>query len=146
MESGGPGQRSDVGPHTQADEATNLAGRPSHGSQTLRQYEIWWADVGGAAGRRPVLLLSRDSAYSYLDAIICAEITTHIRHIAVEVPVGRRHGLPRPSVVNLDNLHMVARARLVTRAGGLRVADVGAVKVALGHALAWRELKEIAGT
>ena len=30
----------------------------------MRRGEIWWADLGPAAGRRPVVLLSRDEAYA----------------------------------------------------------------------------------
>jgi len=34
-------------------------------------------------------------------------VTTTIRGIAVEVPLGRREGLGQPCVANLDNLHVV---------------------------------------
>ena len=32
----------------------------------MRQYEIWWANLPGSVGRRPVLLLSRNDAYSLM--------------------------------------------------------------------------------
>src|ERR1035441_6132212 len=35
--------------------------------RALRQFEIWWADLPKPAGRRPVLLLTRDDGYSYLN-------------------------------------------------------------------------------
>lgn len=60
----------------------------------MRQFEIWLADLPAPAGRRPVLLLSRNDAYQYLSKFIVAEITTTIRAIPVEVRVGRREGLP----------------------------------------------------
>src|SRR5207248_199108 len=65
------------------------------GVEGLRQYEIWWADLPGPAGRRPVLLLSRDGAYAFLSKVVAAEITTTIRRIAIEVPLGAAEGLPR---------------------------------------------------
>jgi mRNA interferase MazF len=40
------------------------------------------------AGRRPVLLLSRDDAYSYLHKFVVAEVTTTIRNIPVEMHSG----------------------------------------------------------
>ena len=52
----------------------------------MRQFELWWADLPKPAGRRPVLLLSRDDAYSYLHKLIAAEVTTTMRAIPVEVP------------------------------------------------------------
>jgi hypothetical protein len=33
----------------------------------MRQYEVWWASLPQPAGRRPVLLLSRNGAYGYLN-------------------------------------------------------------------------------
>lgn len=55
----------------------------------MNQYEIWLATLPAPAGRRPVLLLSRDSAYAYLNKFLVAEITTTRREIPVEVPLGR---------------------------------------------------------
>ena len=49
----------------------------------MRQFEIWRANLPVPAGRRPVLLLSRNDAYQYLNKFIVAEITTTVRAIAV---------------------------------------------------------------
>ena len=68
----------------------------------MTQYEIWWAEMPLPVGRRPLLLLSRPSAYLQLDHVIAAEITTTIRGIPVEVAVGKAEGLRQRSVVNLD--------------------------------------------
>jgi hypothetical protein len=51
------------------------------------------------AGRRPVLLLSRDDAYYYLNKFVVAEVPTTIRNIAVEVPPGKADRLRRPSPI-----------------------------------------------
>lgn len=110
--------------------------------ETVRQYELWWAALPQPTGKRPVLLLSRDGAYSYLNKFIAVEITTTIRHIAVEVPLGRPDGLPTKCVANFDNLRTVPRSALTKRIGLLRTARHGEVKRALGHALGWDELLE----
>jgi mRNA-degrading endonuclease toxin of MazEF toxin-antitoxin module len=65
----------------------------------MKQYEIWWADLPSPVGRRPVPLLTRSAAYAYLNKAIVAEITTTIRGIPQEVPVGEPEGLV-PSVAN----------------------------------------------
>ena len=92
-------------------------------------------------GRRPVLLLSRDAAYEYLDRFIVVEVTSTVRSIPVEVSLGRAEGLRRRSVANFDNVHVVPRRRLVSRIGALRPTRVAEVKRALGYALGWIELK-----
>lgn len=106
----------------------------------MKQYEVWWASLPKPAGRRPVLLLSRDSAYSYLNKFLAVEITTTIRNIAVEVPLGREEGLARRCVANCDNIRTVAKSVLIGRIGTLRPQRRQELKRALGCALAWEEL------
>ena len=107
----------------------------------MTQYEIWWADLPGAAGRRPVLLLSRPTAYRYLDRVCVCEVTTTVRGIPQEVRVGTREGLRRASVASLDNIQMVPRSRLSARIGALSPARVAEIKRAAGYAFDWVELK-----
>ncbi len=109
----------------------------------MRQYEIWWATLPVPVGRRPVLLLSRNPAYAYLNKVLVAEITTTTRGIPQEVAVGRAEGLPSASVVNLDNLHTLAKNQLTKRAGSLRPSREIEVKRSLGHALGWMELSAL---
>ena len=108
----------------------------------MKQFDIWWADLREPAGRRPVLLLSRNDAYSYLNKLIVAEITSTVRGIAVEVGLGVEEGLSRSSVANLDNVHVVPLRRLAGRTGSLPASRHVEVKRALGHALAWPELTD----
>jgi mRNA-degrading endonuclease toxin of MazEF toxin-antitoxin module len=108
--------------------------------QTMRQYEIWWAALPSPAGRRPVLLLSRDLAYEFLTNVLAVEITTTIRGIPQEVSLGRREGLPARCVANFYNLHSVRRATLEGRLGVVAKTRIAEVKRALGHALGWPEL------
>ena len=55
----------------------------------MRRGEIWWAELTRATGRRPVLLLSRDEAYAVRELVTVAPVTTRMRHIPSEVPLGR---------------------------------------------------------
>ena len=107
----------------------------------MRQYEILWANLPAPIGRRPVLLLTRTAAYPYLNKVIVAEVTSTIRGIPQEVSLGRREGLVRPSVVNLDNVHVVPQGLLGDRIGALAAGRQDEVKRALGYALDWPELK-----
>ena len=66
--------------------------------------EIYWADLGPPAGRRPVCVLTRDAAIEVLTSVTCAPITRTIRGIRSEVQLGREHGLPEPCVISCDNV------------------------------------------
>ena len=106
----------------------------------MKQYELWWASLPKPAGRRPVLLLSRSDAYSYLNKFVAIEVTSTVRQIAVEVPLGSGEGLPAKCVANCDNIRTVPRSALIKRIGQLSPRRHSEVKRALGHALAWDEL------
>jgi mRNA interferase MazF len=109
----------------------------------MNQYDIWWAALPLPVGTRPVLLLSRPAAYEYLHRFIAVEITTRVRGIPQEVLVGRREGLPKRGVANLDNLRGVPRVALKSRAGCLAPGRVLELKRALGHAFAWLDLSTL---
>lgn len=51
---------------------------------------------------RPAVLLTREVALPFLNGVTVAPITSTVRGIATEVPVGRSHGLDHDSVVNCD--------------------------------------------
>lgn len=108
----------------------------------MKQYEIWWAELPKPAGRRPVLLLSRDDAYGVLNKFVAAEITATIRHIPIEVPLGKAEGMPKPCVVNCDNLRTISKVHLVERISRIPARRIQEVKRAVGYALAWEELIE----
>ena len=110
----------------------------------MTQYEIWWAELAAPAGKRPVLLLSRPDSYEYLNKFVAAEITTTVRNIRVEVPLGPAEGLSRKCVVNCDNIRTVSRAALVKRAGALAPGRAIEVKRAVGYSMGWDELIDAA--
>ena len=101
----------------------------------MRRGEIWWADLDPLAGRRPVLLLSRDEAYSVRSLIIVAPVTTRIRNIASEVPLGTADGTPRPCVANLDTITTVPKDCLRALVVNLSPKKLDEVDAALRFAL-----------
>lgn len=80
---------------------------------------------------RPVLVLTRAVALGYLTWVSVAPITTTIRGIAVEVPVGPRNGLGHDSVVNLDNIVTIRMTDLGRRIGFLLPAQEPMLTAAL---------------
>ncbi len=69
-----------------------------------------------------------------------AEIATTIRNIPVEVPLGKRDGLPAACVANCDNLRTVKRDALVKRISRMGTPRAAEVKRAVGYAFGWEEL------
>jgi mRNA interferase MazF len=66
--------------------------------------DIFWADLGPPAGRRPVCVLTRDAAIAVLTTVTCAPITRTIRGIRSEVELGPEHGLPESCMISCDNV------------------------------------------
>ena len=98
--------------------------------------EIYWADLGPPAGRRPVCVLTRDAAIGVLQTITCAPITRTIRNIASEVEIGPECGLPDHGVVSCDNLITIPKASLDPEpAGALDLERRVALDRALRYAL-----------
>ena len=110
----------------------------------MKQYELWRAELPEPVGARPVLLLSRNGAYQYLSRVLAVEVTTKIRMIPQELALGPREGMPRHCIANFDNLRMVPVPALVERIGGLAARRIVEAKRALGYAVGWIELTELA--
>ena len=70
----------------------------------MKRGEVWWVEMPPPAGRRPAVLLSRDSAYRVRAAVTVAPITRTIRHLPVEVFLDQSDGMPARCVVNLDDI------------------------------------------
>lgn len=90
-------------------------------SNLPRRGELWWCDLPDIA-RRPVVVLSRDSAIPRLRRVVVAPCTTTIRGLPSEVALDpATDPIGRPSAVNLDSLESVSVGVLVERLG--RVSD-----------------------
>lgn len=74
--------------------------------------------------KRPVVVLTRDSAITYLNSVTVAPITSAVRGVPSEVLLGEDDGMKAACAVNLHNVVTVARARL-----GKRVALLNAVRM-----------------
>ena len=101
----------------------------------MRRGELWWAELPAPAGRRPVVLLSRDEAYAVRELVTVAPMTTRVRRIPTEVPLGPAEGLPKACVANLDVITTIPRRILTEPIGLLPPAKLVAVERALMFAL-----------
>ncbi len=87
------------------------------------------------AGRRPVVLLSRDEAYAVRALVTMAPLTTRIRQIRSEVTLGPDDGLSNPCVANLDTITTIPIAQLRDRITMLSTTKLRALDAAIRFAL-----------
>jgi len=81
------------------------------------------------------VLLTRDAVIDSIDSIVVALVTRTVRELPTEVRVGQQEGLPRPCVVNLDNILTIPKARLTRQLGALSQDKVEQLNQAIKTAL-----------
>jgi mRNA interferase MazF len=101
----------------------------------MKRGEVWWAHLPEPVGRRPVVLLSRDSAYRVRSAVTIAPATRTIRNIPVEVLLDRKDGLPSRCVVNLDDLTTIPKSLIKERIAVLSAERMQQIDDAIRFAL-----------
>jgi mRNA interferase MazF len=82
-----------------------------------------------------VVLLSRDEAYGVRSLIIVAPVTTRIRRISSEVPLGTDDGMPQDCVANLDTITTIPKDCLQSRITTLSAKKLREVDAAIRFAL-----------
>ena len=101
----------------------------------MQKGDIWWAELPHPIGRRPVVLLSRNEAYSVRNAVTVAEITSTIRGIPVEVSLGTQDGLPKKCVINLDTIITIRKSLLKEKITHLSMEKIDEMERAIKFAL-----------
>lgn len=101
----------------------------------MKRAEVWWAKLPEPAGRRPVVLVSRDAAYTIRVRVTVAEVSTVVRAIASEVPLSKRDGMPKACVINTDNLLTLPKSVLESRITALRSEKIKELDAALAFSL-----------
>ena len=85
------------------------------------------------------MVLTRSYAIPVLSNVTVAPLSTVIRGIASEVPVGKAEGLAKPSVISCDNVITVPKRHLDERPiGALNSGKVDELDAALRFALGIR--------
>jgi mRNA interferase MazF len=103
----------------------------------VKQGEIYWYTFRAPDKRRPVLLLTRSSALTFLTGITVAPLTTTIRGIPSEVLLTPdEDGVLADCVVNTDNIQTIQKANLgafITQLSQERMREVrAAIEFSLG--------------
>ncbi len=102
----------------------------------MNQGDVYWYTFRTPDKRRPVLILTRDSAIRFLTGITIAPITTTIRGIPSEVVLTPADGLLTACAANFDNIQTIPKANLgafITHLSPAKMRDVrAAIEFALG--------------
>src|SRR5690349_20755587 len=101
----------------------------------MNRGEVRWYTFAKPDKRRPVLILTRDSALRYLGEVTIAPITSVVRDIPSEVILTMSDGMPRECAVNLDHIQTVSRGRIGALITTLRMDRLVQVQNALLFAL-----------
>ncbi|HLZ51764.1 MAG TPA: type II toxin-antitoxin system PemK/MazF family toxin [Candidatus Acidoferrum sp.] len=105
-----------------------MAGRIARGE--VRLYQFAPPDK-----KRPVLILTRDSALRYLSAVSVAPITSSVRGVPSEVRLEVDDGMKAPCAVNLHNVITVSQHRLGKRVAQLSSGRMKEICASLRFAL-----------
>ena len=101
----------------------------------MRHGEVRWYTFSPPDKRRPVLILTRNSAIRFFNALTVAPITTTIRDIPTEVHLAPADGLLTDCAVNLDNIQTIPKPNLGSLITHLSAEKMQQVKRALCFAL-----------
>ena len=101
----------------------------------MRRGEVRWYTFKAPDKRRPMLILTRNSAISFLTALTVAPVTTTIRDIPSEVLLTPEDGLLTACAASIDNIQTVAKHRLGPMISYLSLERMEEVDRAIAFAL-----------
>jgi len=102
----------------------------------MKRGEVRWYTFEMPDKRRPVLVLTRNSAISFLTGITIAPITSTVRDIPTEVFLTPEDdGVLAPCAVSLDNVQTVPKHKIGALITTLSTEQMAQVERALAFAL-----------
>jgi|ERR671926_245908 mRNA interferase MazF len=107
----------------------------------MNQGDVYWYTFRAPDKRRPVLILTRNSAVPFLTGVTVAPLTTTVRGIPSEVLLTHADdGVPADCVVNVDNIQTVQKSGLATYVTHLSLERMREVRAAIEFALGFDAL------
>ena len=101
----------------------------------MRRGEVRWYVFSRPDKKRPVLILTRDSALDFLGEVTVAPITSTVRDIPSEVLLTNFDGMPSDCAVNLDHLQTVSKGKIGSLVTTLSAGKMQQVRSSLVFAL-----------
>jgi mRNA interferase MazF len=97
--------------------------------------DVCWYTFKAPDKKRPVLILTRDSAIAVLNSVTVAPVTSTIRSIPTEVVLTEDDGLPGTCAANFDHLQTVPKTNIGNRIARLTARKMQEAAAAVSFAL-----------
>jgi len=97
--------------------------------------DVCWYAFRAPDKKRPVLILTRNSAIPVLNSVTIAPITSTIRSIPTEVILTKDDGLPSTCAANFDNIQTVPKGNIGDRIARLTARRMREAAAAVSFAL-----------
>ena len=104
-------------------------------ARLIQRGDVRWYGFRKPDKRRPVVVLTRQSALEFLGEVTVAPVTSTIRDIPTEVVLSGEDGMPRTCAVNLDHIQTVSRSKVGALVATLSADRMIQIGVALRFAL-----------
>ena len=101
----------------------------------MNRGDVCWYTFKAPDKKRPVLILTRDSAIGVLNSVTVAPITSTIRNIPTEVVLTEDDGLPSTCAANFDNIQTVPKSNIGDCIARLTMRKMKAAAAAASFAL-----------
>lgn len=101
----------------------------------MKRGEIRWYVFSRPDKKRPVLILTRESALEFLGEVTVAPITSTIRDIPSEVVLTSADGMPRDCAVNLDHIQTVSKGKVGSLIATLSASNMRQIRSSVLFAL-----------
>jgi mRNA interferase MazF len=101
----------------------------------MKRGEVRWYKFHKPDKRRPVVILTRDSALEFLGEVTIAPITSTIRDIPSEVILSNEDGMKNDCAINLDHIQTVSKTKIGSLITKLSSNKMNELQVALTFAL-----------
>src|SRR5215475_8184768 len=104
-------------------------------AQLVARGDVRLIDSAPPDKKRPVVVLTRNSAIAYLATVTVAPVTTTVRDIPSQVILDEEDGMKTRCAVNLHNAMTVAQHRLGKRVAQLSLRRMKEICEALGFSV-----------
>jgi mRNA interferase MazF len=101
----------------------------------MERGEIRWYTFKSPDKKRPVVILTRNSAINFLSEVTIAPMTSTIRNIPTEVIIDQQDGMKTLSAINLDHIQTVSKGKVGAYISKLSDSKLDEIKPALLFAL-----------
>ena len=106
----------------------------------MKRGEVRWYTFKAPDKRRPVLIITRDTAIGFLSALTVAPITSTVREIPSELYLDEDDGLMNPCAANFDNIVTIPKTQVGDLLATLPLTKMLEAERAIRFALGFSQL------